>query len=119
MHDIRLKLENPARLAELNPKATLKRIGLRVGDVLCDIGAGSGIFAIPAAQITCGLVYAVELRADMLGIITDKASRQNWATWCRCCLTEAAMPWTTDARTSPSRSRCCTRSQTRPPFSRK
>ena len=73
MQDMQAKLENPARLAELNPADTLKRIGLKDGDVLCDIGAGSGIFTIPAARITRGTVYAIDLRADMLDIIAEKA----------------------------------------------
>ena len=73
MNNTTRKLENPARLAELNPEYTLKRIGLKDGDVLCDIGAGSGIFTIPAAGTTRGAVYAVELRADMLDIIAEKA----------------------------------------------
>ncbi len=73
MHEMQAKLETPARLAELNPPDTLQRIGLKDGDALCDIGAGSGIFAIPAAQLTHGTVYAIELRADMLDIITEKA----------------------------------------------
>lgn len=72
MQDMQAKLENPARLAELNPEDTLRRIGLKEGDVLCDIGAGSGIFTIPAAHITHGTVYAIELRADMLDVIAEK-----------------------------------------------
>ena len=73
MQDMQAKLENPARLAELNPEYTLRRIGLNDGDALCDIGAGSGIFTIPAARLTRGMVYAIELRADMLNIIAEKA----------------------------------------------
>ena len=73
MQNMQAKLENPARLAELKPPETLKRIGLKDGDVLCDIGVGSGIFTISAAQLTRGTVYAVELRTDMLDIIAKKA----------------------------------------------
>lgn len=71
------KLENPERLAELSPETTLKRIGLGKSDVLCDIGAGSGIFTIPAAKMTNNLVMALELSDELLDIIKEKAKNQN------------------------------------------
>jgi len=52
MNHKQIELENPERLAELSPKDTLMRIGLGEKDIICDIGAGSGIFTIPAAGIT-------------------------------------------------------------------
>ena len=67
------KLENPIRLKELDPETTLKNIGLNKDSVFCDIGAGTGIFTIPAAQITAAHVYALDMSADMLKIITDKS----------------------------------------------
>ncbi len=68
------KLENPARLAELNPKETLRRIGLGEKDIICDVGAGSGIFTIPAAGITTNTVYALEINDEFLAVIKDKAN---------------------------------------------
>lgn len=71
------KLENPARLAELSPKKTLRKIGLREGDVFCDIGAGSGIFTIAGAQLTSNQVFALEINEEFLKIIGEKARKEN------------------------------------------
>lgn len=67
-----LKLENPLRLMELNPALTLEKIGFLEDQTLCDIGAGTGIFTIPGANITKEKVYALEISDDMLSIIKDK-----------------------------------------------
>lgn len=71
------KLENPNRLAELNPKDTLKRIGLKDGDVFCDIGAGTGIFTFAAAEITKSNVYAVEISGEMLALLQSRVKELN------------------------------------------
>jgi ubiquinone/menaquinone biosynthesis C-methylase UbiE len=63
------KLENPKRLAELNPQDTLKKIGLKDDDTFCDIGAGSGIFTFAAAAITKNKIYAVEISTEMLTLL--------------------------------------------------
>lgn len=42
-------------------------------DLVCDIGAGSGIFTIPAARITRNKVYAVDINDEMLSVINRKA----------------------------------------------
>jgi 2-polyprenyl-3-methyl-5-hydroxy-6-metoxy-1,4-benzoquinol methylase len=63
------RLDNPVRLAELNPEATLKRFGFQGGQVLCDIGAGSGIFTIPAARMTTQKVLALDINPEMLAAI--------------------------------------------------
>jgi Methylase involved in ubiquinone/menaquinone biosynthesis len=71
------KLENPARLAELNPEETLKRIGLKNGETVCDIGAGSGIFTIAAARLTDSPVYALDINEELLKVIRDKAGQKK------------------------------------------
>lgn len=73
MNNKQLKLENPTRLEELKPMNTLKKIGLQENHIVCDIGAGSGIFTIPAAMITRNKVYALEISDEMLSIIGEKA----------------------------------------------
>ena len=70
-------LESPEKLAELSPKETLKKLGLGEHDVVCDIGAGTGIFTIPAAQITKNSVFALEIRDEFLEIIKERAEKQN------------------------------------------
>jgi ubiquinone/menaquinone biosynthesis C-methylase UbiE len=66
------QLENPVRVAELNPHQTLQRIGLKPGDSFLDVGAGTGLFAFEAARQTQGLVYAVEISLEMLRILGEK-----------------------------------------------
>jgi ubiquinone/menaquinone biosynthesis C-methylase UbiE len=66
------KFESPARLQELQPAETLVRIGLVNGQTVCDIGAGTGIFTLPAARLTEGNIYALEISHDMLAILADK-----------------------------------------------
>jgi len=70
-----IKLESSLRLAELKALDTLKRIGLQEDYVLCDIGAGSGVFTIPAATLTKNKVHALEIDEEMLAIIGEKAKR--------------------------------------------
>jgi len=69
------KLENPIRLLELNPEETLKSVGFEEGMVLCDIGAGTGIFSVPAARISKNIIYALELSEEMIEIIENKKEK--------------------------------------------
>ncbi len=71
------KLENPIRIKELDPEQTLKRIGVSTSHTICDLGAGSGVFTIPAARMTKGSVYAVEINDDLLGVIQCKAEKEG------------------------------------------
>ncbi|MGD9568698.1 MAG: class I SAM-dependent methyltransferase [Sedimentibacter sp.] len=77
MRNKQLKSENPIRLLELNPSGTLKKIGLLENLTVCDIGAGSGIFTIPAATITNNTVYALEINDEMLSVIQVKAEKEG------------------------------------------
>ena len=74
MNNQPIKLENPVRIHELNPEETLRRIGLQDGDVFCDIGAGTGVFTVPAATLTQNTVYALEINPELLPVIQNKAA---------------------------------------------
>lgn len=78
-HSKQMRLENPERVSELNPYETLKRINIDSNDVICDVGAGSGIFTIPAAKSTGNQVYALETDHEMLEIIKKKAKSEGLA----------------------------------------
>jgi ubiquinone/menaquinone biosynthesis C-methylase UbiE len=67
------KLETPSRLRELNPVGTLERIGMKEGMTLCDVGAGTGVFAIPAAMLPAQTVYALDVNDEALRVIDTKA----------------------------------------------
>ena len=66
------KLENPVRVAELNPSGTLRRIGLKPGGCFLDVGAGTGLFAFEAARQAAGAVYAVEISLEMLRLLEER-----------------------------------------------
>lgn len=55
------KFENQMRIEELNPRNTLIKAGFKDSMVLCDIGAGTGIFAFPASRISSNDIYALEI----------------------------------------------------------
>ncbi len=71
------RLENPVRLAELEPAKTLIKAGLRENMPLCDIGAGSGIFSFPAAKLTRGEVYALEISDEMIQLLESRAEEHK------------------------------------------
>lgn len=71
------KFENPSRIAELDPKNTLIRLGFKEDMVLCDIGAGSGVFSIPAAQISSCSIFALDISDDMINILERKKTENK------------------------------------------
>lgn len=71
------RFEKPERLAELDPTGTLKRFGLKEGQTVCDIGAGTGIFTFPAAELTRNKVYALDIDDGMLDIIKGKIKKER------------------------------------------
>ena len=77
MENKTMKFEHPKRVAELDPMGTLQKIGVNDKSVIFDYGAGTGVFAIPAAQITKDTVYAYDINEEMLGIIKQKKDRQH------------------------------------------
>jgi len=70
----REKLENPARVAELKPEETLRQIGVRPGQTLCDIGAGSGLFSLAAARLGVRTVWALDTDDAILEDLRSRAA---------------------------------------------
>lgn len=71
------KFENPKRLEELDPRNTLIKAGFQENMVLCDIGAGSGIFSLPAAQISSNDIYALELSEPMIELLKSRMTENK------------------------------------------
>jgi len=61
-------LEDPARDAYQKPKEVLSALALREGEVVADVGAGSGYFTVRFARAVGGKgrVYAVDVSPDMI-----------------------------------------------------
>jgi len=70
-------LERPEREEEENPALLHKALGLKQGDVVADIGAGSGYHTFRLAKTVGekGKVYAVDIQQEMLELINKKAKR--------------------------------------------
>ena len=71
------KFENTIRLEELNPKSTLERAGFKSNMILCDIGAGTGIFSFPAAIISKNDIYALEISDKMIELLVSRIEERG------------------------------------------
>jgi ubiquinone/menaquinone biosynthesis C-methylase UbiE len=72
-------LESPARRASQDPEEVWTRVGLRPGDVVADVGAGTGYFALPAAARVgpSGHVYAIDLSSDLVDLIRTRRDQAS------------------------------------------
>jgi SAM-dependent methyltransferase len=61
-----------------SPEQTLRalRLSADVGDVV-DFGCGYGTFTIPAARMTSGTVYAIDIEQEMVDVTRAKAAAQQ------------------------------------------
>ncbi|MGO1470232.1 MAG: class I SAM-dependent methyltransferase [Tissierella sp.] len=76
-HEKIKKFESKERLEELSPIETLKKAGFKEGLTLCDIGAGTGVFAIPASKISNENIYALEKSEDMIEILNNRTKEKK------------------------------------------
>lgn len=71
-------LERPDRVAGLKTAEVIEKLDLKKGDVVADLGAGAGIFAWPLARaVAPGTVYAVEVDAEFIGYMEQRAKEQH------------------------------------------
>jgi len=72
-------MERPERDAWQKPDEVVKALELKNGDVVADIGAGTGYFTRRLARAVApdGRVYAVDIAADVLGFLKDQADKEN------------------------------------------
>lgn len=70
------RLDTPGRQKLMPPKELLQMV-LRTQDIVVDLGAGTGYFSIPAAQMTNGTVYAVDVEPKILEVLQERAEEQG------------------------------------------
>lgn len=63
----------------LPPDEILKKLGLKQGDIVADIGCGIGYFSIPAAEIVGqkGTVYGLDIEIEMVKEVERRAIEHN------------------------------------------
>jgi SAM-dependent methyltransferase len=68
------RLEEPGRADWQKPDEVIQRLGLKPGQVVCDIGAGSGYFALRLGRVLGpkGHVWAVDVEPRMLAVLGER-----------------------------------------------
>ena len=68
-------LENPERIAALQVDRVVGVLALTAGMRVADLGAGTGVFTLPLAKAVgpAGKVYAIDVDAALLAIVSEKA----------------------------------------------
>jgi arsenite methyltransferase len=72
-------LEDPGRQQWQKPDEVVKKLDLRPGEAIADIGAGAGYFTLRFARAVglTGKVYAVDIDPGMLAYITGRAKQDH------------------------------------------
>jgi ubiquinone/menaquinone biosynthesis C-methylase UbiE len=66
-------LERPERVTEEQPDKVVDAMQLGAGDVVADIGAGTGYFSVKIARrVPQGSVLAEDIQPEMLALLSDK-----------------------------------------------
>lgn len=74
-------LDDPERDAWQKPEEVVRALALRPGDVVADVGAGTGYFNAHWSRAVGeeGVVFAVELEPNLLAHMRDRAEREGTA----------------------------------------
>jgi ubiquinone/menaquinone biosynthesis C-methylase UbiE len=70
-------LERPEREREERPSLAIAALGIEQGDVVADVGAGSGYYTVRLAQSVgpSGRVFATDIQPQMLALLGDRIGR--------------------------------------------
>ena len=62
---------------DLKVDEVIAKLKLKPGDVIADVGSGSGSFTVPFAKAVApnGIVYAVDIDKDMLSYVADRGKK--------------------------------------------
>jgi ubiquinone/menaquinone biosynthesis C-methylase UbiE len=73
------RLENPERYQTQDPEEFWNRVGLSPRQTVADVGAGSGFFALPAAQRVGpeGTVYAIDISTELVELLEERARQRG------------------------------------------
>ncbi len=73
------RMDRPERVAKLKVDEVIAKLQLKPGDVVADIGSGSGAFSIPMARaiVPNGTLYAVDIDQAMLDHVSERAKKEG------------------------------------------
>lgn len=73
------RLDAPERMLWLPPSEVVDALALRPGEVIADVGAGTGYFSIPMARAVLpgGRVYAIDVQREMLSLLKKKLGQYS------------------------------------------
>lgn len=76
------RLERPDRIPGLKIEEVIASLGLKPGDVIADIGAGTGAYTIPFAKAVApsGRAFAVDIWPELLDYVKNKAATEKVTT---------------------------------------
>lgn len=70
--------DDPARDAWQKPEEVIDALALPPNALVADLGAGTGYFAVRLAKrVPQGKVFAIDIEADMVKYMTDRASKEG------------------------------------------
>ena len=71
------RMDRPGRVAGLKIDEVVEKLQLKPGDIVADVGSGSGAFSIPMARAVgpTGTLYAVDIDQEMIDFVGDRAEK--------------------------------------------
>ncbi|MBI4464096.1 MAG: methyltransferase domain-containing protein [Acidobacteria bacterium] len=72
-------MDRPTRVAGLKVDEVIEKLKLKPGDIVADVGSGSGAFSIPMARAIApnGTLYAVDIDQGMLDFVSERAKKDG------------------------------------------
>ena len=69
------RMDRPGRVAGLQVDVVIEKLELKPGDIVADIGSGSGAFSVPMAKAIGpnGKLYAVDIDQKMIDFVANRA----------------------------------------------